>query len=187
VAVAVSSSSNSAGITLQNNSKQSTVESKNRSDAPVITQALKAAPLDSAKFKAESKANGSSTEAIQEVAVKSVAISVQKPVDSPKPKLQAKANHPIHVPGAKKCEPPSQSLFSKKNCAPAASIVAHAVSVAELEEKKSARAFSVPLMDICKIDTPLVKRIPNSQRSAFATSWGRLLDATVLDAVERLD
>ena len=34
-------------------------------------------------------------------------------------------------------------------------------------------------MDICKLDTPLVKRIPNSQRSAFATAWGRLLDEAV--------
>jgi hypothetical protein len=34
-------------------------------------------------------------------------------------------------------------------------------------------------MDICKLDTPLVKRIPNSQRSSFATTWGKLLDDAV--------
>jgi hypothetical protein len=38
------------------------------------------------------------------------------------------------------------------------------------------RAFFVPLMDICKLDTPVLKRIPNSQRANFATTWGRLLD-----------
>ena len=36
--------------------------------------------------------------------------------------------------------------------------------------------FFVPLIDICYLNTPLLKRIPNSQRSAFATAWGRLLD-----------
>ena len=29
------------------------------------------------------------------------------------------------------------------------------------------------------MDTPLIKRVPNSQRSNFATAWGRLLDAAV--------
>jgi hypothetical protein len=36
-------------------------------------------------------------------------------------------------------------------------------------------------MDICRLDTPLVKRIPNSQRSAFATSWGQLLKQALDD------
>jgi hypothetical protein len=30
-------------------------------------------------------------------------------------------------------------------------------------------------MDICRLDTPVVKRIPQQQQSAFATAWGRLL------------
>src|SRR5438067_1265218 len=34
-------------------------------------------------------------------------------------------------------------------------------------------------MDICTLDTPLVKRVPNSLRSAFATVWGRLLNQAV--------
>lgn len=29
-------------------------------------------------------------------------------------------------------------------------------------------------MDICKLDTPLVKRVPNCQRAAFAREWGSL-------------
>ena len=36
-------------------------------------------------------------------------------------------------------------------------------------------------MDICRIDTPLVKRIPNSQRSAYATVWGQLLKQALDD------
>ena len=47
------------------------------------------------------------------------------------------------------------------------------------EEKKANHICTVTLMDICRLDTPLVKRIPNSQRSAFATAWGRLLDEAV--------
>ena len=34
-------------------------------------------------------------------------------------------------------------------------------------------------MDICRLDTPLVKRVPNSQRAAFAREWGSLLDQAV--------
>ena len=34
-------------------------------------------------------------------------------------------------------------------------------------------------MDICSLDTPLLKRVPNCQRSAFATVWGKLLDDAV--------
>ena len=43
------------------------------------------------------------------------------------------------------------------------------VNSAAPADKQMNRAWSVPLMDICRFDTPLVKRIPNSQRSAFAT------------------
>ena len=42
-----------------------------------------------------------------------------------------------------------------------------------VEKSESKRAgsepFEIDFMDICRIDTPLVKRIPNSQRSAYAT------------------
>ena len=34
-------------------------------------------------------------------------------------------------------------------------------------------------MDICRVDTPMLKRVPNAQRSNFATQWGRLLQAAV--------
>ena len=50
---------------------------------------------------------------------------------------------------------------------------------APTDETQVPRSSSVSLMDICKLDTPLVKRIPSSQRSAFATDWGRLLDQAV--------
>ena len=41
------------------------------------------------------------------------------------------------------------------------------------------RSVLISLMDICKLDTPLVKRVPNSQRAAFAREWGSLLDQAV--------
>ena len=46
-------------------------------------------------------------------------------------------------------------------------------------ESNANRTFSVSLMEICRLDTPLVKRVPNSQRSAFATVWGKLLNEAV--------
>ncbi len=49
-----------------------------------------------------------------------------------------------------------------------------------LEEKKAvSRSCPISLMDICRLDTPLVKRVPNSQRAAFAREWGSLLDQAV--------
>ena len=41
--------------------------------------------------------------------------------------------------------------------------------------------FEIDFMDICRIDTRLVKRIPNSQRSAFATVWSQLLKQALDD------
>jgi hypothetical protein len=75
----------------------------------------------------------------------------------------------------RECQPPSESLIAKKLS------VTQTTPAGEppAEEKKGDRTFSVSLMDICRLDTPLVKRIPNSQRSAFATSWGRLLDEAI--------
>jgi len=49
-----------------------------------------------------------------------------------------------------------------------------------VEEKKFTQ-LSIDLMDICRLDTPLVKRVPNSQRSAFATAWGQLLQRALDD------
>ncbi len=69
---------------------------------------------------------------------KVAAAPVQKPVPSarasPKAKSQAKANHLVHVPSAKKCEPPAQSLFARKDCTPVAPKVVHVDSVAVPEE-----------------------------------------------------
>ena len=44
--------------------------------------------------------------------------------------------------------------------------------------------FFVPLMDICRVDTPVLKRVPNSQRSNFATAWGKILDEAVFSKQE---
>ena len=55
----------------------------------------------------------------------------------------------------------------------------HAQIATEPNEIKADLSFFVPLMDMCRLNTPLLKRIPNSQRSAFATLWGRLLDEAV--------
>ena len=70
-----------------------------------------------------------------------------------------------HVAGTHGCEPPPGALLTSTLARPEALA----------PEAKSARSFTVPLMDICKLDTPVVKRIPQSQQSAFATVWGRLL------------
>ena len=51
-------------------------------------------------------------------------------------------------------------------------------NVAGLESKAN-RTFSISLMEICKLDVPLVKRVPNSQRSCFALEWARLLNEAV--------
>jgi hypothetical protein len=42
----------------------------------------------------------------------------------------------------------------------------------------------IPLMEICKLSTPLVKRVPNSQRASFAVEWGRLLSQALEDELE---
>ena len=42
----------------------------------------------------------------------------------------------------------------------------------------------MPLMEICKVDTPLFKRIPTDEASNFATVWGRLLDEAVFSRSE---
>ena len=112
--------------------------------------------------------------------------------DTSKKKPRPKPKHTVHVPGEKKCQPPVESALGKKLVAslpvPIAPSVAKPVpeTKAPTEAKSSVsesnqvhRSLSVSLMDICKLDTPLVKRIPNSQRSAFATAWGRLLDEAV--------
>ena len=113
--------------------------------------------------------------------------------------------HPIHVPGDGKCQPPVQSLLAKKlalvvtvddleekkgppkRIAASAQHVPKVVSPTEekklvppSDEKKAVvRSCAISLMDICRLDTPLVKRVPNSQRAAFAREWGSLLDQAV--------
>ena len=55
--------------------------------------------------------------------------------------------------------------------------------VEKSESKRAAGSepFEIDFMDICRIDTLLVKRIPNSQRSAYATVWGQLLKQALDD------
>jgi hypothetical protein len=40
-------------------------------------------------------------------------------------------------------------------------------------------ALLVPLMDIARLDTPLLKRVPTVAAARFATTWARLLDVAV--------
>ena len=47
------------------------------------------------------------------------------------------------------------------------------------QEVKCGRAFFVPLMEICQTDVPMLKRVPGSLKSSFATAWGRLLQDAV--------
>ena len=41
------------------------------------------------------------------------------------------------------------------------------------------------LMQICRLDTPLVKRVPNSARSLFFQTWGKLLHTAMFAEKER--
>ena len=41
------------------------------------------------------------------------------------------------------------------------------------------------LMDICKLDTPLAKRVPNSQRATFFGNWGKLMQQAMRAEPER--
>ena len=43
---------------------------------------------------------------------------------------------------------------------------------------------SSPLMELCKFDVPLLKRVPTDEASHFATVWGRLLDEAVYSGSE---
>ena len=126
---------------------------------------------------------------------------VKKQAIPDSPPQRNRLKHPIHVPGDGKCQPPAQSLLARKlalsDIAPSAVSLEEkkASSAVPTEEKRSAqpvakvalseekkavaRSCSISLMDICRLDTPLVKRVPNSQRAAFAREWGSLLDQAV--------
>jgi hypothetical protein len=55
------------------------------------------------------------------------------------------------------------------------------VRTEQCEKKGDQTLFELDFMDICRLDTPLVKRIPNSQRSVFSTVWGQLLKQALDD------
>ena len=87
---------------------------------------------------------------------------------------------------SKGCVPPPQSLLAARvpgirevRSRRHKELLAPRVALDQCEEK--AHAFFVPLMDLCRVDTPLVKRVPNSQCSRFATMWGKLLSQAVAD------
>ena len=106
-----------------------------------------------------------------------------------------------HVPGAEGCVPPAESALAKKLTSEVVPVpeVKSVVGGASQEVKsapakagpfakkdrplpKGARGqdvnsprYFVPLMEICRVDTPVLKRVPNAQVSNFATIWGRLL------------
>src|SRR6185437_656794 len=46
------------------------------------------------------------------------------------------------------------------------------------------RSNFVPLMNICRLDTPLMKRLPQSQRTSFACVWARCLEAALRSGFE---
>ena len=46
------------------------------------------------------------------------------------------------------------------------------------------RSQFVPLMEICRLDTPLMKRLPQSQRTSFACVWARCLEAALRSGFE---
>ena len=90
------------------------------------------------------------------------------------------------IPESKGCVPPPQSLLAARvpgirevRSRRHKELLAPRVALDQCEEK--AHTFFVPLMDLCRVDTPLVKRVPNSQCSRFATMWGKLLSQAVAD------
>ena len=105
--------------------------------------------------------------------------------------VDERKRRPRHVPGAKGTVPPPQSALAKKFAASSVSLGAvsqqpecksgparprAAASAAPgrpvpLGESKHPRLL-VTLMEICKVDTPIIKRVPNAQRSNFASFWG---------------
>ena len=93
------------------------------------------------------------------------------PDDEPIAKKRRKRRCARRRTGDAPCPPPPDSALAKR-ISPAAQVPA--------QPEAKATPFFVPLMDLCKLDTPLIKRVPNSQRSAFASVWGRLLADAVL-------
>ena len=53
------------------------------------------------------------------------------------------------------------------------------------EPGKGTNFHVLNLMDICKLDTPLAKRVPNSQRATFFGNWGTLLRKAMCAEPER--
>ena len=53
------------------------------------------------------------------------------------------------------------------------------------EPGKGENFHVLSLMEICKLDTPLAKRVPGSQRAVFFNNWGRLMRTALSAAPER--
>ena len=83
-----------------------------------------------------------------------------------------------HVTGAEGLAPPAQSSLGRMTTK--VQLPSRVITPEAREASQEVKSnFSVPFMAICQVDTPVVKRVPNSQRSAFATAWGRLLEEAV--------
>jgi hypothetical protein len=89
---------------------------------------------------------------------------------------------PRQVSGEAKCGLPPSSLL-RESLPPSASSVQSLSAAAPSKFARGPR-LHIPLLDICKLNTPLVKRVPNSQRSSFAVEWGRLLSQALADELE---
>ena len=78
--------------------------------------------------------------------------------------------HPLHAADKSKAQPPPTSTRALVR-----NLVSQPLQAMSGLEQKQEQLFFVPLMEICQLNSTLLERIPNSQRSEFATVKGRLL------------
>ena len=101
------------------------------------------------------------------------------PVAEPK-----KRTHKRHRPGSQHCElPPTADPIR-----PPRPLLQPSVLAPQAPGPAPASAptpsFFVPLLDLCKTDTPLLKRVPQAQASSFFTAWAKLFDEAVASGSE---
>jgi hypothetical protein len=103
---------------------------------------------------------------------------------------------PLGRPVVRHAPPPKSCLAGKRNVPRQDSLShlpetpdvpsGHTKRPVKLEAKSALRAGSafVSLLEVCKTDLPLFKRLPASVASSFATTWGQLLDEAVYSRSE---
>ena len=110
--------------------------------------------------------------------VQASSVQSQLVVMPAKERLQRK--HPLKPSSDNKSQPPPSSLLAKALNLTTVDSKQEPTSVSAIDEQDNDQLFFVPLMQICELNTPLLKRISNRERSGFASTWARLLDDAVM-------